>query len=368
MATDPQSILATLRLSDYLSLVIVTAIAYDYVLTLPREVKHVWVSIFEYLLRYQYITSDDPKEQALDLDVYRIPPCVSVIWALFLLCVRISSDALEVPNSWIHNLKGTILFQVYLGTNIVFFAAVDLIMVLRVYAMYGRSRTILAILLATYIPSVVVSCVTTIYKPQIDVSVLFDATICTASYNVPTSIGVYFLIPKVVLSVVLCGFAVIRLVRESLQMHRAIKKWQSNQYLELLVRESVFYFVAYVVFVRFFVPNELTSELFALLNLATSNLFAHVVPMVIGAGVMQELSSLLLYTLGVIAPVVLPPRLIINLREHHTHVVGDHIDTGFGVISRHPISTNENIVFANADVPTETIGDYRKAEETSEIV
>jgi len=236
----------------------------------------------------------------------------------------------------------TILFQVYLGSNIVFFAAVDLIMVLRVYAMYGRSRTILAILLATYIPSVVVSCVTTIYKPQIDVSVLFDATICTASYNVPTSIGVYFLIPKVVLSVVLCGFAVIRLVRESLQMHRAIKKWQSNQYLELLVRESVLYFVA--------------------------NLFAHVVPMVIGAGVLQELSSLLLYTLGVIAPVVLPPRLIINLRELHTHVVGDHIDTGFGAISRHPISINENIVFANADVPTETIGDYRKAEETSEIV
>ncbi|KAF9232819.1 hypothetical protein BU15DRAFT_67137 [Melanogaster broomeanus] len=324
-----------------MQVVVVTAISYDY-----------------------SITSDRLKEQAMDLDVYGIPPCPlfgpSFYYNRSILCVRMSNDAPMVPNVWIHNMKGTVLFHVYNWSGIFFFATTDLVMLFRIYAMYHRSRTILVILLASYIPSVVINFATTnIYRPHIDVSgiydskpnshlltstipVLFGTTTCTLSFNVSSSLNAYFLIPKVVLSAVLCGFAVVQLVRESLQMHRAIKQWRSNQYLELLVRESVLYFVVY--------------------------LFAVVAAMVVGAGLLQEFSSLLLYMFAAIAPVVLSPRLIISVREFHSRVVGDHIDTGFGAISRHPISTNETMVFANPVGPTETIRDYRGAEETSEIV
>ncbi|KAF9237832.1 hypothetical protein BU15DRAFT_62856 [Melanogaster broomeanus] len=284
------------------------------VLTFPREVKHVWVS--------PLIT---PKNRPW-----------TWMSTVFLL-VRYLGPLFAITGAYC-----TVFYQVSQWSSIFFFVATDLVLLLRVYAMYNRSRTVLGILLASYIPLVVIRFVATIYKPQIDVSVLFGITTCTLSLNVPSSISTYSPISKVILSTLLCGFAVVQLVRESLQMYRAIKQWRSNQYLDLLVRESVLYFVVY--------------------------LFSVVLSMVNGTGIVQGLNSLLLATLAIIAPVVLPPRLIISVREFHSRVVGDHIDTGFGVISHHPISTNENLVFANANGPTETIGDYRGAEETSEIV
>ncbi|KAF9230111.1 hypothetical protein BU15DRAFT_84037 [Melanogaster broomeanus] len=221
--------------------------------------------------------------------------------------------------------EGECMALVYVWSNTFFFAVTDLVMLLRVYAMYHRFRIVLGILLAAYIPSVVVSSLAnTIYKPQIEVSALFGATICTLSFNAPSNFSTYFLISYVIISAVLCGFAVVRLVRESLQKHRTVKRWRSNQYLELIVRENVLYFVAY--------------------------LFAVIVPMVTETGVLQEITSLLLFMFAAIPPVVLSPRLIISVREFHSRVVGDHIDTGFGAISRDPISTNEGGNSTDEDV------------------
>ncbi|KAF9232818.1 hypothetical protein BU15DRAFT_67136 [Melanogaster broomeanus] len=324
MATDPLSIFATLRLSEYLSLVIVTAIVYDYipfndtilqVLTFPRECAYDW-------RRYHLPGSDASKEQALDLDVHSIPPGPfsgpSFCDNCSMLCVRIlnGSDARTIPNVWFHNLKGAVLYQVSNWSGIFFFAAVHLVLLLRVYAMYNRSRTILCILLVIYIPTVVLSFVTAFYKPRIDLS--------DAQSHQAMAIKLIF------------GIARSR-------------------------RRALFSRIGYV-------PNELTSELFSHFNLATSYLFSVVVAIVTGTGVLQGLTPFLLYTFSIIPPIILPPCLILSIREFHSRIVGDHIDTGFGAISRHPISTNETMVFANASGPTETIGDYRGAEDSSEIM
>jgi hypothetical protein len=143
--------------------------------------------------------------------------------------------------------------------------ALLVVVILRVYAMYDQSRIVLGILLATNIPVVIVGIVVAgvVYKPQIDVSgmqvdlslkshlltffsVLFGVKSCTFSFKAPSTPFTYTCIPTIVLSVLFCGLPIAQFVRQTLQMHRAIKQWRSNRYLELLVQESVMYFVMYV--------------------------------------------------------------------------------------------------------------------------
>jgi hypothetical protein len=43
-----------------------------------------------------------------------------------------------------------------------------------------------------------------------------------------------------------CILALVQFVRQSLQMYRVTKQWQINQYIGLLVREGILYFLVYV--------------------------------------------------------------------------------------------------------------------------
>ncbi|KAF9236679.1 hypothetical protein BU15DRAFT_76775 [Melanogaster broomeanus] len=307
MSPDPQFIFAT---TNYLSVVFVTVIAYDYILTFPGEVNYVWSKPWT-------------RMSTLFLLVRYLGPFYSI-----------SSDLC------------TILYQVANWPGFFFTSTANLVMLLRVCAMYNRSRIVLGFLLVSYIPSVVVNLVASWieFEPQINVTELFGVKICTLAMNVPgdfTIYGftIYYYTPEIILNALICSLAVVRFVRESLQMHRAIKQWRSNRYLELLVQESMLYFVV--------------------------NLSSLVVSMVLGVGTLQGLTPALLYTFSRIVPIVLPARLIISIREFHSRIVGDHIDTGFGAISHQLISTNENMVFANGEGPTESIRDRRSAEETS---
>ncbi|KAF8439988.1 hypothetical protein L210DRAFT_2194199 [Boletus edulis BED1] len=42
MSSDSQSLVATLLFDNYLALVITTAVTYDYVITLPKEINYIW--------------------------------------------------------------------------------------------------------------------------------------------------------------------------------------------------------------------------------------------------------------------------------------------------------------------------------------
>ncbi|KAF9237821.1 hypothetical protein BU15DRAFT_48226 [Melanogaster broomeanus] len=49
---------------------------------------------------------------------------------------------------------------------------------------------------------------------------------------------------------------------------------------------------------------------------------------------------------AIVVPYLLAPRLILSVREVHSHLVGEHTDTGFGFHSK-CFSTSCGVVFAN---------------------
>jgi len=123
------------------------------------------------------------------------------------------------------------------------------LMILRVYAMYNRSRRILTTLFIIYIPVLVsLSVASAVYIATTYVSVydleVVDVKFCLMTYQgiLPTFIlDLSYVIPQFILSILLCTLTVAQSVRASLQMHQAVR-WRSNQYLELFTRESILVF------------------------------------------------------------------------------------------------------------------------------
>ncbi|KIJ06570.1 hypothetical protein PAXINDRAFT_20243 [Paxillus involutus ATCC 200175] len=113
----------------------------------------------------------------------------------------------------------------------VFLAVTDLLMILRIYAMYNRSRITLAVLLAIYIPTMVVFVVATglFNNPNTYLSVtnpdVANVKICVATYLTTSLFGTYIVIPRLILGVVLCVLAIAQFAMQSIQMHKAIKQW-----------------------------------------------------------------------------------------------------------------------------------------------
>ena len=141
-------------------------------------------------------------------------------------------------------------------------------MILRVYAMYNRSRTILGVLLVIYIAEVCVfigasiiysdpkygtgTCVSnkvdhsfTKFCLAVSITQLIYIAVC----NVVPTIQRWTIAPTVVKlapSTVMCILVAAQFVRDSLQMYQATRTWQLNRYMNLLVRDGFLYFLVYV--------------------------------------------------------------------------------------------------------------------------
>ena len=51
---------------------------------------------------------------------------------------------------------------------------------------------------------------------------------------------------QVTLGALMCLLVVIQFIKESLRMYKGTKRFEFNRYMNLLVREGIFYFLAYV--------------------------------------------------------------------------------------------------------------------------
>ncbi|KAF8449462.1 hypothetical protein L210DRAFT_863951 [Boletus edulis BED1] len=124
------------------------------------------------------------------------------------------------------------------------------------------------------------------------------------------------LVPRLVLAAALVILAVTQTVRQSVEMYKATKKWQLNRYMQLLVRDGIFYFAMNVLY-------HITSLLFFLNNNAI----------------------LWLSTFAYVYFYALVPRFIISIRELYDRDVHGrfHIDTGFGIHSRSNVGANTTI-------------------------
>jgi len=230
---------------------------------------------------------------------------------------------------------------------LIFLVVIDLILILRVYAMYNGSRIALGILLLVYIPIMISEMVLIgiatnpkMYSSVSDVEVI-NMELCYVSYTtMGTELLTYTYILNITISGVLCSFALIQFTRDSLQARKALGKWQSNRYMKLLAQESILYFVAI-----------LLSDVAGMMSITT---------------VFSETSQLVSGVPFTILPYILGPRLVLSVREFHSRTFGEHIDTGFGLHSQRS-STSHGIVFAS---PSERVpdGDAGAVEEVAVIV
>ncbi|KAF8554413.1 hypothetical protein OG21DRAFT_1094707 [Imleria badia] len=121
-------------------------------------------------------------------------------------------------------------------------------MILRVWAMYTRSRLILGVLLILFsveISSTIVA--VAFYSDSRNVSAvtiqILDVSFCALQ---PAS----FAWPKVafILQIThggaMCILAVVQFMKQSLETYRVTKQWQLNRYMNLLVRQGILYFFA----------------------------------------------------------------------------------------------------------------------------
>ncbi|KIJ07075.1 hypothetical protein PAXINDRAFT_103107 [Paxillus involutus ATCC 200175] len=354
MSSEIQSVVASLQLNDYIAAVMTTAVGYDYLLTFSREVEYVWKRPWSWVSTLFIVVRIYRSPYCLTAE---LSPVVGPLYGLF-KCngpiilwqylrnwapheVRVSTPTGGTSNGRMtdKSSKGTMIDVVMEWLFPIFLGVADLLMILRVYAMYRRSKILLAILLAIYIPTTVLCTVATIMYSHPNVTLTVTTTeaavfnFCVATYDTTSLFGTYTVIPRLVLGVILCTLAVAKFVRESLDMHKAIKQWQPNRYLELLTRESVLYFIAYLVY----------NVASLIGNIGT----AHIV--------LGVAASLL--------PYILAPRFILSVREACSHTVWEDVDSGFGVGSQCTSGGSTTMVFASRDIPA---GDVEMGERTAE--
>ncbi|KAH0835530.1 hypothetical protein J3R83DRAFT_9222, partial [Lanmaoa asiatica] len=250
--------------------------------------------------------------------------------------------------------EGTIISQMSEWTLLIFLSAADcellhplipflqlisitVVMILRVYAMWHRSKRVLWILLFIYVPLVIISFVfqgiyntpTTYISVQIHEGL--DLSFCDYSWsNTNTKLLVYSIMVRFVLSAALLVLAIVRTLKQSFEMYKATKQWQSNRYMQLLMRDEIIYFMLYVLLFRFLpfpFVTTMVSHSNALFNITTM-LQTYVTP-----------SNTSIVFMDLLWATILPmtPRFIISVRELYDRDLRSHsqgIDTGFGVLSQ----------------------------------
>ncbi|KAF8554013.1 hypothetical protein OG21DRAFT_1497329 [Imleria badia] len=297
MSSSPQSALTGLQQNDYVTLAILTAVGYDYVLTFSNEIEYIWtkpwtwVSTLFILVRY--------------VGLYTLAWFIRVP-------TLVGSSFLPGPDKTyvfvLPSLSGlfdtTDVYQTVLPT---------------------------ATALVGYVTAATFQILDFSYCIVSPTPRLWTTVITVPSLQITHSAAV-------------CMLAIVQFVRQSLQIYYATKQWQLNRYMSLLVQQGILYFLAYVpvsfcpsvhsAVVKKRLPMELTITvrrsifLFTLMNvLAAAGK--------LGSGLWQLILSVAaefvpLYTLT--------PRFIISIRELYARDVqdnrGEGIDTGFGLLSR----------------------------------
>ena len=72
-----------------------------------------------------------------------------------------------------------------------------------------------------------------------------DFTFCDSTFiNIPSglSLGMYSGIPRLVLGVTLLIFAIIPTLKQSFEMHKTVKQWHPNKYVQQFVMDGILYF------------------------------------------------------------------------------------------------------------------------------
>jgi len=308
MSSALQSVLTSLQQNDYTTLAILTAVGYDYVLTFSNEIEYIWskpwtwVSTLFILVRY------------FGLCCIVI---ISLVGSSFLPGPAKTCQIIVIINGWILSL---------------FIGAADFVMILRVWAMYNRSRLMLGALLVLFsleiilviVPAAFISDPKNVSAATIQI---LDFSYCVVGFT-PVIWTQVAAILQITHGTVMCMLAFVQFVRQSLQMYRVTKQWQLDRYMNLLVRQGILYFL--VIFVT------------SLINV-----------FVVSGGFPTGWQGILLFLLQYVPLFTLIPRFILSIREMYARDVhgrrGSGIDTGFGLSSSGRDAGGTAVVFADVE-------------------
>jgi len=195
-----------------------------------------------------------------------------------------------------------VLYVIQMWAITLYVFAADLVMILRLWAMYNRSKIILGIVLTSYLGEIVVSTIASIIY-----SMPYRNIIVTVNSLKAADLF------QLVHAGVMCALLMIQFTIRSVEMYRATKQWRLGRFVNLLVVEGIAYFFA----------------MLAWTLLVTLNTFGNL--SAVGPKQLVPLSLLEYVPIS-----TLTPRLVLNIREMYArstiHVGREHgIDTGFGL-------------------------------------
>ncbi|KAH0831388.1 hypothetical protein J3R83DRAFT_14052 [Lanmaoa asiatica] len=133
--------------------------------------------------------------------------------------------------------------------------SITVVMILRVYAMWNRSKKILYGLLFIYAPQVMVSFAFSVFNFtsstnfSVTVDQVIGPSVCNSSgitIGVQSLPATYAQIPRLVLDATLLVLAVIQTLKQAADSYKVTKKWQPNRYMQQLVKDGVLYVLMYV--------------------------------------------------------------------------------------------------------------------------
>jgi len=220
-------------------------------------------------------------------------------------------------------------------------------MILRLWAMYNRSRIILGILLTSYLGEVISSAIATIVysKPKgviVIVNQILDLSFCSLHEQSESWYKANDL-SQLVHAAVMCTLVMMQFMIRSVEMYNFTKQWRLSRLVNLLVMQGMGYFFALLMW----------NLLYILVDFAD---FSNMGP--------QSIPLLLVQYVPVST---LTPRLILSIRKMHERSIyhGTGIDTGFGLTASfsHGLSRS-SIVFADgggrdSEVSTHDSGDVQ---------
>jgi hypothetical protein len=258
--------------SDYIGVVIVTVIIYDYIIQFEKEVTFVWKRQWS-VMAYLYLA------------VRYFGIALGMIFGIW-------GGLLYMPEAPCY---GMLLFMQW-GLS-AYFCLAEVILILRLYALYNRSKPILYVLLGLFVPVVALYIGVDVFlwsrlssMSVQEIIITTNIKYCTASFHIGPMPAIYASIPIICYDIFLVVLA-ITVLWKHLKERKGLKI-KPNTYVVMIVRYHVIYFVL-----------NLASQIIMV------TLWAHL------PTVVRYLVILFKDT----APLIIAPRLIMSIWDTHAN-------------------------------------------------
>ncbi|KAF8837583.1 hypothetical protein BDN67DRAFT_178117 [Paxillus ammoniavirescens] len=221
MGASLQSTLQDLQFADYCCVAAITTVSYDYLLMFGREVEYIWRRPRS-LMSCLYIT-------------------VRYLGIVLAITNALWGSTIDMPE-----LVRIDTFKFMNWGSYVYTLAVEVTMILRTCAMYNQSRRLRYFLLVLFIPVVVVEFVLSVlyFGPNNGMHVteiaLPGTEVCASNFSLSPRLYICFSLPGIVFDGILAIFAIARAIP---YMQRSPGGCRTNVCMQVLARDSVFYFL-----------------------------------------------------------------------------------------------------------------------------